>query len=223
MADILSFRINCGHIFFYINLQSLYMKKASLFFIAVLFISSGTLFAQGFHIGVKGGTNLAKIDGRSFDEGFQWGLSAGGFAELNFTKYIGIQPEVLFSQTKTRTANNFSDVYQFGAYNNQNITLNYLSIPVLLAIKPSPLLSILVGPQFGIKLNEDNSIVQSGKDAFKTGDFSVVGGAQLNLGGFKLGARYAIGLNNTAAIKDIENVDTWKSQSIQLYVGFRII
>ena len=50
-----------------------------------------------------------------------------------------------------------------------------------------------------------------------------MGGAQLNLGGFKAGARYAIGLNNAAAIKDIENVDTWKSQSIQFYIGFRII
>jgi hypothetical protein len=199
------------------------MKKVSLFFIAVLFISSGSLFAQGFHIGVKGGVNMTKIDGRSFDEAFKWGLSAGGFAELNFTNHIGIQPEVLFSQIKTKTAEHFSDIYQVGGYDNQNLTLNYLSIPILLAIKPSPLLSILVGPQFGIKLNEDNSIVRNGQDAFKTGDFSVVGGAQLNLGGFKLGARYAIGLNNTAAIKDIEKVDTWKSQSIQLYLGFRII
>ncbi len=202
------------------------MKKASLFILAAIMLTSGQLLAQGFHIGVKGGTNLSKMQGRSFDQGFQWGFSAGGFAELNFSKHIGIQPEVLFSQTKTRTADKFSSIYYQtidGGYNNQNITLNYLSIPILLSIKPIPILSILVGPQFGIKLNENNSILRSGKEAFKTGDFSVVGGAQLNLGGFKAGARYAIGLNNTAAIKDIENVDTWKSQSIQFYIGFRII
>lgn len=202
------------------------MKKASLFILAAIMLTSVQLLAQGFHIGVKGGTNLTKMQGRSFDQGFQWGFSAGGFAELNFSNHIGIQPEVVFSQTKTRTADNFSSIYYQtidGGYNNQNITLNYLSIPILLSLKPIPILSILVGPQFGIKLNENNSIVRSGKEAFKTGDFSVVGGAQLNLGGFKAGARYAIGLNNAAAIKDIENVDTWKSQSIQFYIGFRII
>jgi len=195
------------------------MKKASLFFIAVLFISSGTLFAQGFHIGVKGGTNLTKIDGRSFDQGFKWGFSAGGFAEINFTDHIGIQPELLFNQSSTKTASDFNQVYDQGI-NSRNVSLNYLSVPVLLALKPSPILSILVGPQFGILINQDENILANGKDAFKRGDFSAVGGAQLNLGGFKLGARYAIGLNN---INDIGAEDKWKSQNIQLYIGFRII
>jgi len=195
------------------------MKKASLFFIAVLFISSGTLFAQGFHIGVKGGTNLAKIDGRSFDQGFKWGFSAGGFAEINFTSNLGIQPEVLFSQTKTRTADDFNTVYDQGIY-SRNVSLNYLSIPVLLSIRPVPLLSILVGPQYSILMNTSDNILSTGKQAFKSGDFSVVGGAQLNLGGFKAGARYVIGLNN---IDDVGDRDKWKNQNIQLYIGFRII
>jgi len=197
----------------------MYMKKASLFFIAVLFISSGTLFAQGFHIGVKGGTNLAKIDGRSFDQGFKWGFSAGGFAEINFTSNLGIQPEVLFSQTKTRTADDFNTVYDQGIY-SRNVSLNYLSIPVLLSIRPVPLLSILVGPQYSILMNTSDNILSTGKQAFKSGDFSVVGGAQLNLGGFKAGARYVIGLNN---IDDVGDRDKWKNQNIQLYIGFRII
>jgi len=124
------------------------MKKASLFFLSVLFISSGSLFAQGFHIGVKGGTNLTKIDGRSFDQGFKWGFSAGGFAEINFTDHIGIQPELLFNQSSTKTASDFNQVYDQGI-NSRNVSLNYLSVPVLLALKPSPILSILIGPQFG--------------------------------------------------------------------------
>ena len=130
------------------------MKKVTLFFIAVLFISSGSLFAQGFHIGVKGGTNLTKMDGRSFDQGFKWGFTAGGFAELNFTDHIGIQPEVLFNQSSTRTASDFNQVYNQGI-NSRSVSLNYLSIPLLLSLKLSPLLSILIGPQFGILINQD--------------------------------------------------------------------
>jgi hypothetical protein len=195
------------------------MKKASLFLTVALVISSGALFAQGFHIGVKGGVNMTKIDGQSFDNGFKWGISAGGFAELNFTKHLGIQPELLFNQTSTKTASNFSDIYHEGIP-DRDVTLNYLSIPILLALKPSPVLSILLGPQFGIKLSESENISLAASNAFKSGDFSVVGGAQLNLGGFKLGARYVIGLNN---LNDLNDNYKWKNQNVQLYIGLRII
>lgn len=195
------------------------MKKASFLFLTVLFISSGSLFAQGFHLGVKAGANMAKLSpGESFSDGFKLGLSAGAFAELNFTKHIGLQPEILFNQTNTRTASNFDEVYQLQGYSGKDVYMNYLTIPVLLSIRPIPLISILVGPQFGIKLNDN--ISTSAINAFKSGDFSVVGGAQINLGGFKAGARYLIGLNN---LNDLNNNYKWKSQTIQLYVGFRII
>jgi hypothetical protein len=194
------------------------MKKASLLFLAVLIISSGSLFAQGFHIGLKGGTNLSEINGQAFSDGFKWGFSAGGFAELNFTKQIGLQPELLFNQTNTRTAYNFDDVYQSVGFSDRNVYLNYLSIPILLSIRPIPLISILVGPQFGIKLSDN--IGTSALNAFKSGDFSVVGGAQINLGGFKAGARYVIGVNN---LNDINNNYKWQNRTIQLYIGFRLI
>ncbi|MDP4130796.1 MAG: porin family protein [Bacteroidota bacterium] len=195
------------------------MKKASFLFLAVLFISSGSLFAQGFHLGVKGGVNMSQLQGgESFSNGFKLGLSGGAFAELNFNKHIGLQPELLFNQTNTRTATNFDQIYQLSGYSGRDVYMNYLSIPVLLSIRPIPLISILVGPQFGIKLSDN--IGTSALNAFKSGDFSVVGGAQLNLGGFKVGARYIVGLNN---LNDINDNYKWQAQTIQLYVGFRII
>ncbi len=195
------------------------MKKASFLFLAVLFISSGSLFAQGFHLGVKGGINMSQLQGgESFSNGFKLGLSGGAFAELNFNKHIGLQPELLFNQTNTRTATNFDQIYQLSGYSSRDVYMNYLSIPVLLSIRPIPLISILVGPQFGIKLSDN--IGTSAMNAFKSGDFSVVGGAQLNLGGFKVGARYIVGLNN---LNDINDNYKWQAQTIQLYVGFRII
>ena len=47
----------------------------------------------------------------------------------------------------------------------------------------------------------------------------MLGGVQLNLGGFKVYGRYTIGLNS---INDIDNKDKWKSQAIQLGVGFKL-
>lgn len=195
------------------------MKKAGFLIFVILMISLSQGQAQGFHLGAKIGTNISQITGRSFDQGFQWGFSAGAFAELNFTSKWGIQPELLFNQTQTQTASNFNDIYYQGI-NSRNVSLNYLSIPILLSFKLIPLLSIQVGPQFGILMNTSQNITTNGENAFKNGDFSLVGGAQVNLGGIRLGARYIYGTTN---LNDVTNTDTWKNQNFQLYFGLRIL
>lgn len=195
------------------------MKKLCLILFVVLGFSVSRTQAQGFHLGIKAGTNLSDITGRSFSDGFQWNFMAGAFAELNFTDNWGIQPELLFSQTTTQTASNFDEVYEQGI-NSQGVKLNYMSIPILLTYKlPIPILSLQLGPQFGILMNTSENITYNGANAFKSGDFSMVVGAQLNVGGFKAGARYVYGFTN---IDDVTNVDSWKSRTIQLYIGFRI-
>ena len=198
------------------------MKKLSFLTITVLIISVSSIQAQGFHLGVKAGTNISQMTGRSFDDGFQWNFMAGAFAELNFSSHWGIQPELLFSQTSTQTASDFDDVYQEGI-NSRNVKLNYLTIPILLTYKlPLPVISLQAGPQFGILLNTSDNITTNAGNAFKSGDFSMVVGAEVNLGGFKGGARYIYGFTNVADISSIKSVDSWKTRTIQLYVGLRI-
>jgi Outer membrane protein beta-barrel domain len=192
-------------------------RKAFVLFLPILFALAHTQ-AQGFHIGIKAGANLFKMDGESFDQAYKFGYNVGAFSELNFTSSWGIQPELLFNQTNYRTGTQFSDIYPDGV-NGVKGKLNYLSIPVLLSFRPIPLLSLLAGPQFGILLNQDEHLVNNAGQAFKKGDLSVVVGAQLNLASIKLGARYVIGLNN---INDLENQNNWKNEGWQLYAGFRI-
>jgi hypothetical protein len=175
-------------------------------------------YAQGFHFGAKGGVNMNKIAGRSFNDEFDYGFTLGGFAELNFTKKWGIQPELLWNQYKTKTSSSIDDIYQQGLI-GQDITLNYISIPILLSYRPIPILSLQAGPQFGILVNQTQQFVYNVQDAFKKGDFSLLFGAQVNLAAFKAGLRYYIGLNN---INDIDNADQWKNQGIQAYIGLRI-
>lgn len=179
--------------------------------------------AQGIHFGIKAGANLFKVDGQSFSSEYKFGYNAGAFSEIYFTPTIGIQPELLFNQTNYRTGTNFGSLYSSN-YSDYEGKLNYLSIPVLLSIRPVPLLSILVGPQFGILLNQQEHLVANATDAFKKGDISLVGGAQLNLSSLKVGARYVIGLNdlNNAGSSTSGTSDSWKNQGWQLYAGFRI-
>src|ERR1700722_3608306 len=175
------------------------MKKVCFLVLFISILSVSGIRAQSFHFGIKAGTNLSQITGRSFNDEFQWGFSAGAFAELNFTSKWGIQPELLFNQTKTQTASDFYQVYNEG-FNSTSVSLNYLSIPILASYKILPLLSIQVGPQFGILMNTSQTITSNASNAFKSGDFSMVGGAQVNIGGFKAGARYVYGLTDIAKI-----------------------
>ena len=195
------------------------MKKAVVLLITIFSICNSHILAQGLHIGIKAGTNNSLLTGNSFSDGFNWSFMAGAFAEINFTSSWGIQPEVLFSQVTSQTAHNFTEVYDEGV-NSKDIKLQYLNIPILLTYKlPIPILSLQLGPQFGTLLNNNSSITTNGKNAFKSGDFSMVAGAQVNLLMFKGGIRYVYGITN---INNITDADTWKTRTIQLYVGIRI-
>ena len=194
------------------------MKRNALVFSLLLVIAGLHSQAQGFHLGIKAGANLFKVDGQPFDQQFQFGYNVGAFSEINFTSKWGIQPEVMFNQTNYRTGDHFGAVVPDGV-NDVKGKLNYLTIPLLLSYRPIKLLSLQAGPQFGILLNQDEHLVTNGEQAFKKGDFSLVGGAQLNLLNFILGARYVIGLAN---INDVTSTNTWKNQGWQVYAGFRI-
>lgn len=195
------------------------MKKRTLYLLALALVFSGTSFAQGLHLGVKAGANIFKVDGKSFKEEYKFGYNVGAFAEINFSKEWGIQPEVMWNQLNYRTGDRFENVFP-GGVNDVKGKLDYLSVPVLLSYTPTKVLSIQAGPQFGILLNQDKSLFQNGKEAFKKGDFSLLGGVQLNLGGLKVGGRYVVGLSD---INDVDNKEKWKNQGFQLYVGVRII
>jgi hypothetical protein len=186
----------------------------------VLIIIATAANAQGFRLGVKAGANLNKIQGQSFNDGYNLGYQLGGFSEIDFTDKFGIQPEVLFSQSKTKYEQNTSAAYQFSNLKSgDNIRLDYLTIPVLLRINSGKLLTFLVGPQFGIMVNNHETTVENGKNAFKNGDFGMAGGLQLNLKLLRLYGRYNVGL---ADISDISNSDKWKSQQLQFGVGLKL-
>ncbi|HET9431747.1 MAG TPA: porin family protein [Chitinophagaceae bacterium] len=188
--------------------------------LTALFLSQ-TMMAQ-FHIGAKAGANVIKIDGQSFKDEFRYGYHLGGFAEIGLGGKLGIQPEVLFNQYSTTVDSNYNKLYEnvFNPNYQRDVKLNYLSIPILLNYKLlGNFLSLQAGPQFGILLDNNRSLLQNGSEAFKSGDFSMVGGAQVKLAAFRFSGRYVIGLNN---LNDIDNRDQWKSQGFQLSVGLAL-
>lgn len=195
------------------------MKRLVLAIAAVFAFTAASYSQGGFRLGVKLGTNLNKIEGQSFNDGFDLSYHVGGFAEIDFNKKWGIQPEVLWSQTTSRRSN-FNTLYSSVANpsGSEKFKLDYLSIPLLLRYNVGSILSLNAGPQFSVLLNEDKTLLQSGQSAFKNGDLAMVLGGQLNFKFLRVYGRYNIGLQN---INDIDSKDKWTSQQIQLGLGLR--
>ena len=191
--------------------------KTKLISLATMLLIFSTSFSQGLNFGIKGGASINKITGKSFKDEFTYGYHLGGFVTIGLGKKFSVQPEVLFNQVNTDTSSNFSSVYHFNRIND--IKLKYLTIPILLNYNVSNLLALQAGPQFGILIDQNKNLLQNGGDAFKNGDFSMVGGLQLSLLKFRIYGRYVIGLSD---INNISNQEKWKGQSIQLGVGIGI-
>lgn len=195
--------------------------KTKLFPLIAFVLLAQVSMAQ-FHLGIKGGANVTKIDGQSFKDQFKYGYHLGGFAEIGLGGKLGLQPEVLFNQYSSTVDSNFSHIYQnvFNSTYNSNVKLNYLSVPILLTYKViGNFLKLQAGPQFAVLIDQNKTLLQNGGNAFKHGDFSLVGGAQVKVANFRFTGRYVVGLSN---INDIDNQDKWKSQGFQLSVGFAL-
>ena len=193
------------------------MKRRILTLAIIFGLTSSAAFAQDFKIGIKAGADIHKISGKSFKDEFSFGYQLGGFAEIGLSKKWAIQPEVLFSQVNIDTTTDFKDVYQFDDISK--VKLRYLKIPLLLSYKPNKFVSLQLGPQFGILMDKDNTLLENGRNAFKQGDFSMLGGLQLNIAKVRIYGRYAVGLNN---INDIDDQEKWKKQNIQVGVGLTL-
>jgi len=191
------------------------MKKfISLFTLCIFIAGIQNLSAQKIHLGIKAGADVKKITGKSFSDQFSYGYHLGAQLELEFSQKFGIQPEVYFSQVNVDTASEFSQIYQFNKISS--VQLQYINIPILLSFKPNKFVALQAGPQYGIMMSRDKTVLQNGKEAFKNGDFSLVAGIQLYISRLRIYGRYGIGLSE---LNDIDNHDRWKSQTIHLGVG----
>lgn len=192
-------------------------SKLATLIVALLIMQAAT--AQ-FHIGAKVGTNIVKIDGVSFKDQFRYGYHLGGFAEIVMSKKLSLQPEVLFNQYATTLDSNYKSIYQNIINSGQSrVKLNYLSLPILFNYRLIGPVFLQAGPQFSILMDQSKTFLQNGGDAFRKGDFSMIGGAQVRIAKIYLTGRYVVGLSN---INDIDNRDKWKGQAIQLSVGLSL-
>ncbi|MGZ3932623.1 MAG: porin family protein [Bacteroidia bacterium] len=190
--------------------------------------NNNTDFRERLTFGLKAGANYSNVydsQGESFHANPKIGLATGVFLAIPIGKYLGIQPEVLFSQKGFQaTGRILNDTY------NITRTTNYLDMPLLFAIKPSEFLTILAGPQFSYLLsqsdafaNASTSIAQEQEfenDKLRKNTLCLVGGVDLTLKHFVLGARAGIDVQSNNGNQS-STTPRYKNVWLQATVGYR--
>jgi len=155
--------------------------------------------AAGVKLGIKGGANIANVNGDFAETIADWkssvGFCAGIFIELNFGRILTIQPEVLYTMKGADAGTG-------------KLKFDYIEIPILLKIRiPTGSVHpfIFAGPAFGFNLKAVLDGIEI-SDMPKA-DYGAVLGGGLQLGrSIHIDARYTMGLQKLV-IPDLETID----------------
>jgi len=109
--------------------------------------------------GLKIGANYSNVydtKGEEFNADGKFGLAAGAFVAIPLGTYLGIQPEIQFSQKGFQATGNILGLnYKFKR------TTTYIDVPILLALKPSEFITIVVGPQYSYLIKQSDVFTSS--------------------------------------------------------------
>lgn len=139
--------------------------------------------------GIKAGTNYSNVydsDNEDFVADGKFGFAAGAFVAIPFGKFIGIQPEILYSQKGFKSTGTY-----FGSTYSMTRTTDFIDVPLLFAVKPIGQLTLLFGPQFSYLLKQKDeftggTISSTQQQEFDNEDITknvmgLTGGADVNL------------------------------------------
>ncbi|MBF4518859.1 PorT family protein [Flavobacterium sp. ANB] len=193
------------------------MRKIILSALAVM--AFGLTNAQSTKFGVKGGLNLSTITGGNVEDNKSLvGFHVGGFAEIKIAEKFAIQPELLYSAQGSK--------FDGGPFfEDFDVKVDYLNIPVLAKYYIVEKFSVEAGPQLGILLSA-KSEGEDVKDSFKSVDlgFNVGAGFQFTEN-LSINLRYTIGLSPISDNADIEDeedyYDSAKNSNLALSLAYK--
>lgn len=176
------------------------MKKI-MFALLVSVMGGSSMYAQSssdqLHIGVKAGANYSNMydsQNKEYTADGKIGFAAGAFVSIPIGTYFGIQPELLFSQKGFKATSSV-----LGNDVSLTRTTSYIDVPIFLAVKPSEMITILVGPQYSFLMKQKDVFSSPITDITTIDDFDndnlrkntlcLVTGLDINLNSIVVGAR----------------------------------
>ncbi len=180
------------------------MKKL-LMIVAIILSIKNTIKAQEslidsrekFQLVFKTGINYSNVydeEGNEYEADPKFGYAVGGVFDIPIGKYIGVQPGALLSQKGFQG----SGTMLGRSYHFTRIT-NHIDVPLLIALKPSPYITIVGGPQYSYLFNKRDVYTNSSStyaqeqelenDNIRKNVFGFAGGLDINFNHFSLGTR----------------------------------
>ncbi len=199
------------------------MKKliAVLIILSIYSALSISIAQSKLGFGLKGGINVAyqSTPGEGINVNVENIMRFHGGAYLNyfFLDKIAIQPELLVSGKGSKWDDPYFDTKDL---------LTYIDLPILIRYQPVKLLNIHAGPQFGYLISAVQDDLSGDekmdiKDWYNNADIGLLFGAEANLPfNINLTVRYILGLSEVT--NDVEYIEPWKNNFIQVSVGYRI-
>ena len=213
------------------------MKKVFLVIAIMSFMASNTNGQNSsadarnkFQFGLKVGSNYSNIydsEGKEFNAENKFGLAGGVFLAIPIGKFLGIQPEVLFSQKGYKQTGSFLG-------NNYELTrtTDYIDIPLLLSIKPVNFMTIQVGPQYSYLMKQKDVFTNSlttieqqnefKNDNIRKNTLCFVGGVDINIKRVVIGTRAGWDVQNNNGDGTSAN-PRYKNAWVQATLGIRIL
>jgi hypothetical protein len=149
--------------------------------------------------GVKLGLNYSNVydsQGENFVADTKFGVALGGFVSIPLGSFIGIQPELLYSQKGYKSSGTF-----LGSSYSMTRTTDFIDVPIYFVVKPIENISLLFGPQFSylLKRTDDftggsisaTDIQNYTNDNLRKNIFGLAGGLDLNIDHLVIGVRAA--------------------------------
>lgn len=162
--------------------------------LALILVPILSTYSQSLKLGVKAGLNYANVTGSEIKTNAITNYHAGLVAEINLTKSLAFQPELLYS-TQGAT-------YKTATEDFKN-ELGYITIPIMLKINLSDSLMLELGPQAGFLLSEKEKFNANKSNTF---DFSANAGLGLKITkNLFAQARYGLGLTEIRSNSKIKN------------------
>jgi hypothetical protein len=178
--------------------------------------------------GLKLGANYSNVydsENQDFVADSKFGFAAGAFVAIPFGKFIGIQPEVMYSQKGFKSTGTY-----FGSTYEMTRTTNFIDVPILFAVKPIGELTLLFGPQFSYLMKQKDqftggNINSTQQQEFDNNDITknimgLTGGADINVDNLVFGLRAGWDIKTNEGDGN-SSTPRYKNMWYQATVGYR--
>lgn len=212
------------------------MKKLILTVTVLTFITA-TAFSQDnaldhreeVQFGAKIGANYSNVydtEGEEFDADAKTGLALGVFLSIPIGTYLGVQPEILFSQKGFKGSGAIlGSEYKFTR------TTNHIDVPLYLAFKPSEFITFVAGPQYSYMLSRTDKFESDfgsteekeefENDEIRKNTLSASIGIDINIDNIVLGARAAWDLQDNKG-DGSSSTPRYRNTWLQATIGFKL-